>query len=505
MRIPQPALILVLAFAGCQEAKQPKETIAVNNPAPAFVRSPLPGADVPYSEYAVMAEKGDTIFYPSGSILLFPPNAFSDKAGNIIRGEVKLAYRELTEPIDFFLAGIPMSFDSSGRHYAYQSGGMFELKAFKNGIPVFVNPAAKPFIALVGTGNEVISQVYFLDTVQRKWISKGMAVVGQRDAAGAQPSSAGNPAGSAGNILTVPVKPLLPSGNKPQIVIEVVPGSFPELMVYNNLKFELQDAAKSWDPKHADEEWSEIVLKRTAEEGLYSITFGNKSKTVTYKARPVLEGKDYEDAVKIFEAKQKDYVKAHTQRLEKESLAKERQIKAAQKNREEEIKLQAENEQTKKINALIEARNRQIEAQNERIVAENKRIAAGNKRVEIFYGFQLDGFGVWNCDRLSNMNAVGLRVRYVDAAGREIYISNSTTALKIFNTLLANTGNMVYVVVGTYNMVWGVVDGRFAYLSYERFRELHISPDSGEQTLQMTILPADQSTYKNIKAIVQGL
>ena len=55
-----------------------------------FVNPPLKNINVPFSEYSFDAEKGETIFYQSGSILYFPPSAFVDASGNIIKGNVKI-------------------------------------------------------------------------------------------------------------------------------------------------------------------------------------------------------------------------------------------------------------------------------------------------------------------------------------------------------------------------------------------------------------------------------
>jgi len=509
MRILIPALLLVLAFTGCQEPKQPKETAAAANPVTPFVHPPLPGADVPFDEYVLTAEKGDTIFYPSGSILLFPPNAFADNAGNPIKGAVTLRYRELSNPLDFFLSGVPMSYDSSGKHYLYQSGGMFELKAFKEGIPVFVNPVAKPLIALAGTGNEIINQVYFLDTVQKKWVNKGMAVVaGQSDASGEQPISGGKPATPAGGVLPVPVKPVMPfkpSGNKPEIIIRVEPGSFPELMVYNNLKFELQDADKSWSPKDADEEWSDIKLERVNQKGLYSISFRNKNKTVVYKARPVLEGDDYTVAMKTFETKQKEYAQALSNRLKKDSLHEVKRLMKVEKDRQEEIRLLAENERVRKINELIEARNKLIADRNKQIEAQNKHIIAANKAREIMYSFEVDGFGVWNCDRMLPVKLIEMTARFTDSAGKEIALYSSATVISSPGGIMENRFDRAYALPGADNMILGVMDGRLAYFSYEAFRNLHITPETKEQIFRMTILPEGMNKYEDIKKVIGPL
>lgn len=134
--------ILLLAFViSCQSEKPADQNkAAISTP---IVAPPVKGVDVPYQEYVVDAQRGDTLFDKSGGIILLPPNAFTDKNGNEIKGSVQIKYRSFKNPIDFYLAGIPMSFDSSGVGYTFLSDGMVEMTAFQNGQPVFVNPQAK--------------------------------------------------------------------------------------------------------------------------------------------------------------------------------------------------------------------------------------------------------------------------------------------------------------------------------------------------------------------------
>jgi hypothetical protein len=128
--------ICICAGVGCiQENK--KEIKVVAEPE-RFIKPPIKGADVPFKEWTVDAAKGDTVYYPTGSIILFPPNSFVDKNGNVITGNVEVKYREFTKPIDFFLSGIPMNYDSAGVQYTFESAGMCEILAYKDGAPVFV-------------------------------------------------------------------------------------------------------------------------------------------------------------------------------------------------------------------------------------------------------------------------------------------------------------------------------------------------------------------------------
>jgi hypothetical protein len=127
-----------------------------------FVNPPIHQADVPFSDYVVDASRGDTIIYSSGSVLLFPPVAFVDKNGNVVKGNINIKYREFSNPVDQFLSGIPMDYDSGGVHYTFESAGMCDIQAFKNGEPVFVNKNSKPEINLATANIDPAQNLYYL-------------------------------------------------------------------------------------------------------------------------------------------------------------------------------------------------------------------------------------------------------------------------------------------------------------------------------------------------------
>ncbi|HEY0041265.1 MAG TPA: hypothetical protein VGB71_11410, partial [Flavisolibacter sp.] len=126
-------LFFILAFAfvvtSChQKRKKEPETIPQKD---IFISPPVSGTDIHLEEYSVDAGKGGTLFYKTGSIIFFPPNSFVDKDGKTVQGKVTVKYREFADPIDFYLAGIPMDYDSSGTKYTFESSGMCEILAYK--------------------------------------------------------------------------------------------------------------------------------------------------------------------------------------------------------------------------------------------------------------------------------------------------------------------------------------------------------------------------------------
>src|SRR5580765_7301581 len=97
-----PLCTFVFISCGHHPLKEEKP----NPTSESFVHPPNPNVNIPYQDYSVDAVLGDTLFYATGSIIVVPASAFVDKAGNIIKGKVQLKYREFSNPLDFFVAGI---------------------------------------------------------------------------------------------------------------------------------------------------------------------------------------------------------------------------------------------------------------------------------------------------------------------------------------------------------------------------------------------------------------
>jgi hypothetical protein len=185
----------------------------------------MTGINIPFTEYSFDAQKGDTIFHNSGSVLCFPPSSLVDSNGKIITGLIKITYREFADPLDFFLSGIPMAYDSAGRKYNFESSGMCEINAYQNDRTVFVNPASKPEINLSSRNRSSLHNLYYLDTVVRKWEYKGKDVITVIKNTEGPASVSNNTTSSEATGLPVkPVKPAIASAKRQSFSIEIDPG-----------------------------------------------------------------------------------------------------------------------------------------------------------------------------------------------------------------------------------------------------------------------------------------
>jgi hypothetical protein len=247
--------------------------------------------DIPKMYHLINAETGGEVVF-NNSIINVPTNAFVDETGNAITGDVEISYREFHNPIDFFLSGIPMIYDSADYQYHFESAGMFEIYGSQNGIPVNL---AKPIsVSLASLHQGDYFNIYQLDTLSGKWgfISKDSTKVGavseqevERDLAKLEKSV----------IEITKNKPQQKSKNGACIKIDFKKDEFPELASFKEVLFEIDKTDKNFSPELAKKEWDDVKLKKVEEE--YILTFYDKFKPTKLKAKPVLSDKQYEEAL----------------------------------------------------------------------------------------------------------------------------------------------------------------------------------------------------------------
>jgi len=488
------------------------------------IKPPLSGVDVPYMEYTFVAEKGDTLYYKSGTIILIPPNSVLDKQGNLVKGSVKIKYREFADPIDFFVSGIPMNYDSAGISYQFESTGMCDIQAYKDNNPVFVNPQHKPEIHLASTNPDSRSNLYYLDTVQKKWVNKGKDKV--TDLSAADKSNAG-----PGSLLM----PQKADGLRPSFSVEIEPGSMPELQAYNHLEFEIDDDGKTYDPRDSEEQWQGVSVKKGKKYGSYVVTFTNYNHTVSYLARPVFEGKNYDEAMKLFEKRNDEYklrvaAKELREKQEKDSSdrqiayeKKQEEIQAADKEKmKKEIEnMEAENVQIAKqnrdnalenlriaqFNTLILVRNRKIEAEISKEQEEQKKIEYEEAEKElaeqtISRTFQLERFGVWNCDNPSLVKSIQLSALFIDKKGKELKLPYTKVIFKDFNGLMNFPGNLLKVIPGTSSVILSTFEDKLCYISAQEFDKCKIDASTRQYVFTMTVCPTSISSAEEIRKVV---
>ena len=141
-----------------------------------IINPPIPHLVQPAIATRVNANIGQNINTNHHSLINIPPRAFVDKNGHVVTGDVDVLYKEYYTPLDIFLSGIPMKYDS-GANEQLVSAGMIEITAMKNNEPLYVNKENKINVMLASLSGDPDYSIYYYDTNKDmnaaiQWIQK---------------------------------------------------------------------------------------------------------------------------------------------------------------------------------------------------------------------------------------------------------------------------------------------------------------------------------------------
>lgn len=531
------AAVLIVAFfcyTFFKEDKQQSDKIAKTTNTKSAIIPPLNGTNVPYEIFSFNATTGDTLFTLNGSIIIFPKNAVLSSKGEIVTGNIEVRTREFNDPFDYSIAGIPMDYDSAGTKYQFISSGMIDISAYQNGEPLQVNPAAKPQLNLVSTNKERNTNLYILDTVNGQWVNKGNDEVNLVNLKNADAPVSGKSGPSDNNEENgtpddyfetespiMPAPPQKASNLNPIINVIVDPASFKELLVYDGLKFEVIDAKADRVGQDSKMEWDIIELKRGEASGTYKVIFSAGNRKAIYNVKPVLEGKDFVAAEKLYQEKLKEYSRIQLDRKQSEEDEKKlsaqqiKDYKKAAKEREEDNKRMVE------LNKLIALRNRFIEAENIKIDAlnrenqrridsvikakdefmERQRIAALEQN--LIRSFQIDGFGYWNCDQ-PTLPATQQYAGSFKSKKNEVVTYSTLCMVTAGINRIQNyygTKNLELITNSSY-FGWAITTNQLYYFTREDFKNALITHNPNTISISMNLYEGDVKNYNELKGYI---
>ena len=521
----------------------------------AFVDPPIKEVQIPFESYVVDAKAGDTLVYPSGTVIVFPQNAFTDASGNVVEGQVEVKYREFKDAVDFYLSGIPMNYTPPGsdKEAIFESAGMCEMVAYRGSELLRVNQDAKPELLMSSTDDDSDYNVYYLDTISKKWIEKGKdeiidlnefekveEVILTENVAYLPPLSE-----------TLPMlEPRRANPDMPKFEIEIDPSALPELRVYNGMFFELHESEKKYNPDDANEDYENLKIERGQYAGTYEVSFSRIGKEVSYLTRPVLEGEDYDEALKVFKEKQKEFELAQDRRIkeekqkEKEAILAQRKIekereevqiraereaqadaraelKAESDQKKEQLKWDRQQEEINRVRARNDARERKaaLVAQQRQMLAAQPFVrtvstglafsAGRSSGSTIVRSFSLDGFGIWNCDRpmyLAERGGVYVNARFMDEGGNSVKLNQISSAyldfnmVAYFNNIQGSEApiNLVAVPNGR-QVLWGTIGDDFYYATEGDIQKAQLAKNIADAGIKLRRLSDKATSSEDIK------
>jgi hypothetical protein len=332
----------------------------------------LPTTANPPDIFVVNTERDTVLIYSTGSKITIPANAFVDESGAPVNGKVEVDYREFHNVSEILLSAIPMRYDSSGKEMAFESAGMFDIGASKDGKRVLIanDKSLEIAMATLDKTEKKFNQ-YVLDEKKREWsfVKKDEVTVLSRPA---------SPAGGKTDSVKAsrPFKPL----NERMFTIDA--SGRPDLEIYNNVVFEVTKDCKTFNRNEAKTEWGMVNVEKIDKSDKYKVTFSyplsGEPRTYSVTARPINDG-NLEKAVEKYDAMYKDY-KKKLSAAEKADLEKEVALK---------------NEQNAYENVFqnylaLQKKNEALAMKNAVKVAEATQV--------VYRTFTIKQFGIWNSD-----------------------------------------------------------------------------------------------------------
>lgn len=424
--------------------------------------SPPDPARIDYEYFRVTSGERAVLTTKKGSRIMVPPGAFTWADGTPFTGSADLRFAEFHDVVEIFLSGVPMTYDSAGVNYTFQSAGMFDIMAFSSGNSLILADGKEITIDIVSNDPDLYN-LYYFDTVVNHWQylsteQPGDVVPysGRDDTRRPESGQRRISSEAAGELLaegglSQKQEPLPEASPEKRFKrrdsrnfafrIDFDEKSFPELSGISDLMFEITD--DSVEKKYLRGTWDSIALDRDAEQG-YRISLFRLRSSYTFNAQPVLNAAEYDAVVESY--------------------------RNAAAQREQEM---AE----RRSNAVAQRAVAQRMDANMRNWAYSRSISVVN-------------LGTWNLDIPIPMpeNATVIAAVFKDAKGKAIYPQSVFVAQKDVNILWNyNPSQRVLYSQSRQNIMWFLMtDGNYAIITDTMIR-------SREKTLVPDIFDADQA------------
>ena len=445
-------LILFSAITSCKKESKPKELIEEETTSIAL-KPPISNIVIEYNEYEINPATDTIIKHESGAVIEVPENAFLNAKGEVVTENVNLKFRSFSNPLEIYLAGIPMTATINGEEKVYESAGMFEIIADQKGEKLYVNKESKIKVTLESFESDANFNTYDLEEETGVWVETGKDKIQIKL--------------KEEELNQIPKRPTPPKkAGRHAFQIEDMLYENSEISKYENVWFTPVDGKScGFDSK-------DIKLKNL-KNGTFEVTFvpwieveGTKTKCVCY-----LSFKDDSE----YSLAMKDYQKKYAKQIASEKAART----AIEKEWDEyDVKLQGYK--------VFRARK------------EIKELKGSQK---ILRTLQVNNFGFVNCDRPINIPKGGkIVVTYVDSNGKNIRLNNVVLIEKGRNALFRYK-NEIKFNPNRENLLWGITKkGRLAYFSTENFKALEVT--TGNVILQMNVHPNELVTYDEIISVL---
>lgn len=289
------AVVIVTATIAIYRSVKQKDNLGTQ----AFINPPINQLNNEADIFLIDNNKDTTIIFKTGSVIFVPANSFKTKDGRDAKKRIRIKYREFHDQVDFIFSGIPMNYDSAGIVRPFESAGMLEVLAFEDDtIPVYLKDGKTLKVNLLSHNDENKFNVYYLDTVVKKWVlNEHETRAHKKDM---YKLSKEKEIFLAKHGLLDPNKLLMPKKANPSMsnfCIDYNKEEFPELAVYDGVKFEVSEKDPNYTSEFKNTVWEDVFINRHPDGKNYVLTFKINKRSSSITAAPVFDGKNYEQAI----------------------------------------------------------------------------------------------------------------------------------------------------------------------------------------------------------------
>ncbi|MCP4442157.1 MAG: hypothetical protein GY810_24870 [Aureispira sp.] len=357
------------------------------------LNTPFETLDKPFVTKKVKTKEGATLQYPSGSKVIIPAEAFIDKNGNPITGDVDIEYRELNDHVSMFLAGVPKSLN---KHKQLQSSGLVHIQGYQDGEPVYLKNDKKLAIELENTVPNALPteelKVYAFNTKEDQWqynTDDQVEVVSVNEPNNSKETTEEREAKALASIKAKhaqPQKPLAPTKPTESLTIldlDIDVVEFPELKKYNDIVWATKEDV---DALPSTTNWTNADIKHKSGYN-YTFTIVNGDNKMVMNILPIIPytkkaQEAYSDQLKIYNIALKDW----------------------QTTIDSELALWKTEQETNAI--------------------------ADNSTKTIINRFSIDQFGLWNCGNALDASKEAIPANFVTEDGQGIAVQQIFVADK---------------------------------------------------------------------------
>lgn len=484
---------------------------------------PVKELEIPFEKFNIDNSKENILTTSMSTQIVIPKNAMTDQNGAPIVGTVEIKVREFHNPVDIYLSGIPMKYDSAGNEFTLESGGMIEIYGYKDGQPIEIVSGKAIEIKFVEKVKNTALNLYDFDTVLNRWDYQG------------KPEFTANPKFDSSNkikttpeqntnvaqqpidsisIVTkkqvneakyvyetikqenkklkneAPKKPKTIENPQNVFTLNIDTKDFPEFSNYTNTKFEIDDANEWVNPNVFSTDWDNAILSQHQSKGNYLLTLSTKKEEEKIIVHSVLEGTDLAKAQQQFENDFKTYQTKLDKRIAAEEEAKA-YYEEKKRIYEEQLKLQ-------KQRALEIQKQQEIAAKQAKLYAESNTI-----KNQFTTTFKIKNFGTWNCDSpVKPPKGYTLNNDFLALDGSSIQLITVNVIELGKNAVFDFTGRQLKVNPREQSIVFGMtLDNKVAAITPTSLKR---QINEKQKTLKLKVYENAKQAISEIKELVLG-